>query len=100
VLTATLRSGHATLYEFSSRQHIFNWTRSEQLPSQPGLLEDMGCRLAAYLSVMVYKIEVKQYLLNIWHGSPHNDNAVYEGVGILEHAHGQMLTLEQLFWQY
>jgi len=36
VLTATLLIGHKTLYKFSSRQHIFNWTRSEQLRPQPG----------------------------------------------------------------
>jgi len=92
VLTATLFIGHSTLYEFSSRQHIVNWTRSEHLRPQTGLLEDMGCRLAASLSV------VKQYLLNIWLGMVQHITTMQltRGVGILEHVFGQMRTLEQL----
>jgi len=51
MLTVKLLIGHTMLYSFSSRQHIFNWTRSEQLRPQHGLLDDMGCHLAASLSV-------------------------------------------------
>jgi len=32
------------------QQNTFNWTRSEQLRLQPGLLQDTGCRLAASFS--------------------------------------------------
>jgi len=99
VLTATLLIGHATLYEFSSRQHIFNWTRSEQLRPQPGLLEDIRCCLATSLSVAVHKTdEVKQYLLNIWLGMDHHimHMQLTRGVGILEHVCMQMWSLEQL----
>jgi len=42
LLTATLLIGHATLYEFSSKQRIFNWTRSEHLRAQPGLLDGVS----------------------------------------------------------
>jgi len=90
VLTATLLIGHATLYEFSSRQHIFNWTRSDQLRLQPGL--------PVYRS-RVHKIdEVKQYLLIIWLGVDYHVTTmqISRGEGILEHVCRQMWTLEQL----
>jgi len=44
MLTATLVTGHAMLYEFSSREHVFNWTRSEKLGLQVGILHGVCCK--------------------------------------------------------
>jgi len=46
VFTAMLLIGHAMLYKFSSRQHIGNWTRSEQVRSKHGLLENIAASLS------------------------------------------------------
>ena len=53
---STRHTGHMTLYDFSTRQHIFHWTKSvtvEQPRPHSGLLQDVGCHLAASLSFNV-----------------------------------------------
>jgi len=100
MLTAPLHTGHVTLYEFSSRQSLLQWTRSratEQLRPQSGLLQDMGYRPAASLLVVVHNVDKqKQCLLNVWRCI---DHCVTDGatVYILVHVCGQMWILEHYY---
>jgi len=60
-VNSTLHTGHVTLYDCSTRQHFFHWTRSvtiEQPGPHSGLLQDMGHYSALSLSFNVNAIEV------------------------------------------
>jgi len=71
-----LYTGHTTLYDFSTRQHLFHWTRSvttEHPRSHSGLLKDVGCHPAASLSFNVNDSNsVREHLT--WHKLQHTVN--------------------------
>jgi len=55
-VNSTLHIGHAKLCDLSTRQHIFDWTRSvtvEQPQPYSGLLQDIGCHPLPSLSFHV-----------------------------------------------
>jgi len=67
------------LYEFSSRQHLFNWTTSEQLRPQLGLSQDAGFCPAASLPVAGAQNRLSEAAITAWQvGMDHRITTVHE----------------------